>query len=165
MRDVELAIRYLAFSDNEIEYTGNLKYFLDECSQSYNYNFDSDEFREQISTKLDNLNLAIEEGFAIFGGHNFSKKWSGTAFEFRFNRAIFDVMVGSLSQEALRKWASNNRPAVCGAFKSLCVNDKEFIRAIESTTKTPENTRKRFRSWYAVLHELSDIALEIPNIK
>lgn len=165
MRDVELAIRFLAFSDQDIQYTGNLKEFLDNCSLAYNAGFEDEDFQAAIVAKLESLNLAIDAGSAIFGPKNFSKKWTGTEYEFRFNRAIFDVMVGALSNLEFRSWAKEHPEQVEDAFKQLCVEDKNFVRAIESTTKTPENTRRRFEGWYSAVRNLSRIALEIPNIK
>lgn len=165
MRDVELAIRFLAFSDRDIQYSGNLKKFLDDCSLEYNGKFDDENYQKIIVSKLNDLNLAIEEGINIFPPRNFSKKWSGSNYEFRFNRAIFDVLVGSLSNADFRKWAHDNPRSVENAFKKLCMEDKNFVRAIESTTKTPENTRKRFESWYTAVAEVSGIDLEVPNIK
>jgi hypothetical protein len=165
MRDVELAIRYLAFADQNIEYKGNLKEFLDDCSLQYNANFEDDDFRDTIVTKLQNLNHAIDEGMDIFGPKCFSKKWTGREYEFRFNRAIFDVMAGSLSDEQFRMWAHEHPVEVQDSFKKLCVENKDFIRAVESTTKTPENTRKRFEAWYNAVKEVSGIELAVPNIK
>jgi hypothetical protein len=51
------------------------------------------------------------------------------------------------------------------AFKHICTDNRNFVRAIESTTKTPENTRRRFESWYSVVSEISGIVVEMPNIK
>lgn len=73
MRDVELAIRFLAFSDKNFQYTGNLKQFLDDCSLEYNAKFEDDEHQASIIERLRNLNLAIDAGSDIFAPRIFLK--------------------------------------------------------------------------------------------
>lgn len=74
-------------------------------------------------------------------------------------------MVGSLANHDFRNWAKEHPNDVETAFKCLCTDDKNFVRAIENTTKTPENTRIRFEGWYSIVNKISGIAIELPNIK
>lgn len=164
MGDVELSVRFLAFSDDSFEYRGDLKKFLDNCSLSYNKRFESEDFREYVFRSLAEMNLGIEAGMEIFGEDYFCRKWTEKGYERRFNRAIFDVLVGSLSRPDFRQWASKHASQTVEAYKNLCIKNNEFIRAVESTTKTPQNTRNRFRLWYQIVGEMSGLYLEIPKI-
>ena len=164
MGDVELSVRFLAFSDNDFEYRGDLKRFLDQCCLSYNLRFEDEDFRDYVETQLAEMNRGIEAGIEIFGENQFCRKWSEKGYERRFNRAIFDVLVGSLSRVDFRQWALAHPDGVIQAYKDLCISNNDFLRSIESTTKTPENTRHRFGMWYRRVGDISGINLKIPNI-
>ncbi len=158
MNDVELAVRHLAFADSQFEYRGNLKEFLDQCSLTYNQEFeDNPEFFEKIIDRLNKMNAGIEVGMKIFGDKNFCRKWLGDTYESRFNRALFDVLVGSLANDQVRDWAIGNCNEFLEAFKTLSVSDNDFVRSIETTTKSTENTRKRFEAWYELVQDLCGV--------
>ena len=165
MSDVELAVRFLAFDDNSFEYPGNLKEFLDECAKVYNEKFDrGDEFQHHINRRLDEMNSAIDVGLDVFGD-NFCKKYIGEKYERRFNRAISDVLIGSLSRPEVREWVSSNPKRFVSTYEELCMTNGEFVKSIESTTKTTTATRARFSAWYRALRESSGIEIAIPNIR
>ncbi|MCJ8191066.1 DUF262 domain-containing protein [Sphingomicrobium aestuariivivum] len=164
MNDVELAVRHLAFSDPNFEYRGNLKEFLDECAFTYNDLFDEDGFEKSVRTRLDRMNSAIQLGLDIFGDKKFCRKWLGDGYESRFNRALFDVLVGSLSVPKVAEWASEHGAEFEAAFKTLSESDSDFVRSIETTTKSSENTAKRFDAWYSKVEEISGVALRRPSI-
>jgi len=90
MRDVELLVRYYAFRNHISSYAGSLKEFLDETCKDFNRRWKQEE--QQIRTQAEDLESAIRASFKIFESHAF-RKWDGTSFEKRFNRAVFDVMV------------------------------------------------------------------------
>lgn len=164
MGDVELCVRHLGFSDGGIEYRGDLKAFLDKISMTYNDNFDEEDFRAEVSARLQSMNDAIDAGIAIFGEKRFCRKWLGDEYERRFNRAIFDVLVGSLVDGDFRVWAQQNSEEVTSSFQDLCVTNQGFLRAVETTTKTVDATRTRFTAWYSVVEQISGIKLALPNI-
>lgn len=164
MNDVELCVRFLAFSDDRFVYRGDLKALLDVVAQEYNSEFEDESFRSSIDDRLLNMNLAIGAGMKVFGDKHFCRKWLGETYEPRFNRAIFDVLVGSLANDKVRTWASENRKEFVEAFQELCTESPVFLRAIESTTKSIEATKNRFEIWYGVIAELSGVKLQIPNI-
>lgn len=164
MGDVELCVRFLGFSDGTLQYRGDLKNFLDNVSMLYNEAFEDEDFRDSVSMRLKDMNEGIEAGLEIFGDRKFCRKWLGNDYERRFNRAIFDVLVGSLSVPEFRVWARANSAAVVEAYQNLCSTNLSFIRSIETTTKTAEATRTRFSAWYERVHQISEIELAIPNI-
>lgn len=164
MNDVELCVRFLAFTDGEIQYSGNLKEFLDKTSITYNEKFDDPDFCISVKDRLDAMNESIKFGIDLFGLKNFCRKWLGAQYEYRFNRAIFDVMIGSLIDPRVRQWSNDNPGAFETAYKDLCNSSRQFVRYVESTTKTVEATEGRFKLWYDKLFEVSGIRLAIPNI-
>lgn len=163
MVDVELAVRYLAFKDDRIEYGGDLKRYLDDTCQLYNKEFEDPDNVKLISARLDRLNGAISQGLEIFGVNRFCRKFDGKAYETRFNRAIFDVLVGALSEDALRAWAAEHPDQFKAVYEELS-QEERFRRAVESTTKSLDATRARFERGYAVLGAASGVDLPLPAI-
>ena len=165
MGDVELAIRYLAFRMQGAVYRGELKDFLDECCTELNEKFHKQNWQPVTEGDLQELNEAIVAGFRIFGERHFCRKYTEDRFELLFNRAIFDVMVGSLSHVDFRNWALDNRDAIVEKYIDVSVNDTRFTRAVETSTKSVEATRDRFTIWYDAVYQISGIRLDIPSIR
>lgn len=166
MSDVELAIRYLAFRDQKTQYSGDLKKFLDEFCDEKNTEFARDVYQEQYYFRLLNdMNAGIEVGIAEFGSKRFCRKYTASGYESRFNRAVFDVLVGALAHADVRQWVEANPNEMEGQYQAVCLQHPEFIKAIESTTKSPEATRTRFEIWFSRVEVLTGIKLHIPDIK
>ena len=164
MGDVEICVRHLGFSDGHIEYRGDLKAFLDLTSLTYNEKFDDDDFRSEVLVRLQSMNDAINAGIEVFGEGSFCKKWIGNRYERRFNRAIFDVLVGSLVDRNFREWALANRGLVTESYKNICGTNQAFLRSVETTTKTAEATRTRFDTWYSAVRQISGFEIAMPRI-
>jgi hypothetical protein len=164
MGDVELAVRYLAFSDGSIPYRGDLKDFLDKLCNEYNKSFDDIGFAAKTASKLHAMDEAIEIGIRTFKQDRFCRKFVNNSYETRFNRALFDVLVYSLSNVDFRAWASNNGEQLVGGFEHLSTQDNNFLRSIETTTKSVEATATRFGKWLDVCRDLSGIDIAKPAI-
>ncbi|SIO54277.1 Protein of unknown function DUF262 [Rhodovulum sp. ES.010] len=165
MNDVELTVRHLAFQDSAIPYKGNLKDFLDQYCAHMNANYDED----IVQGKLENLLRAVSAAREVWGHQAVCRRWqrSEKRFDNRFNRAIFDIQIGSMSNSAFREWATASKQrknAVVNAFVELYETDSEFVTSVESTTKSITASHKRFSTWYKKVEEISQIKLEIPNI-
>ncbi|MED5524626.1 MAG: DUF262 domain-containing protein [Pseudomonadota bacterium] len=166
MSDVELAIRYLAFNDQKTEYAGDLKLFLDDFCKLKNSEFLADPRQETLcKDHLSQMEEAINAGLNEFGEQEFCRKYSDNKYETRFNRAVFDVLVGSLSNHEIRTWAATNPGAMKKIYEDVCIQNPEFVRAVETTTKSSEATRTRFSIWYNALNKNSGINLTLPKIK
>jgi hypothetical protein len=166
MSDVELAIRFLAFKNQQTQYAGDLKQFLDDFCKKKNGQFASDLLQEnQCTALLSEMNEAINVGLSEFGERNFCRKYSNGSYESRFNRAVFDVLVGSMSSHELRSWVSLNQGAIERLYRDVCTQNADFIRSVESTTKSPEATRTRFGIWYGAINSVAGIRLQMPDIK
>ena len=166
MADVELAVRFLAFKRRSAGYRGDLKAFLDTVSQEFNTQFSSSEFRSVIELDLQEMEDAIAADVDIFGGHS-CRKWKGGEYDTRFNRAVFDVQIGSLSDSRVRNWinsAAVNKKKFEEAFIDLSSADPDFVTSVETTTKSLAAVRKRFTAWYKAVGDVTGIALQPPAI-
>lgn len=163
MVDVELAVRFLAFLDDDIIYSGDLKRYLDQICQKYNDKFSDTTFEVAVLNRLAEMNKGIEAGFDIFGEKTFCRKFDGGKYETRFNRAIFDVVVGALSNSDFRKWALDNKQEMVGCFEKISGLDS-FRRSVETTTKSVDATRTRFTVSYKAFEQSSGVKLSLPAI-
>ena len=159
MKDVEVAIRHMAFEDRRIAYRGNLKEFLDEYCRLRNSEYVLGDMRA-----LNELNDGIKIGLDAFGadlGRKFVPERG--QFETSFNRAVFDVQAGSLVNPNIQKLVIEKPGDVLQLFKEVSARS-EFIRAVESTTKKVDATRLRFEAWYGAIENRFGINVLMPNI-
>ena len=164
MGDVELACRFLAFEDSTIPYRGDLKAFLDKLCNEYNSRFEDDNFVEETKSRLSVMDESINLGLRSFGENRFCRKFVKGEYENRFNRAIFDVMMYSLSDTKFRIWASENKQDLVKSFEILCAQDNDFLRSIETTTKSIDATETRFGKWLHTCKEMSGVKIAFPAI-
>lgn len=164
MADVELAIRFLAFDDAHQVYDGNLKRFLDDLCAEYNNDFTQSPRRENILRRLKEFDTAIEACLEIFGD-GACRKWKGTKYERSFNRAVFDIQIGSLSQPKLRTKALNAPAKFEELFQRLSESDNDFVRSLETTTKSVDAVNKRFGTWYNIVGKEFGVKLTPPTTK
>ena len=162
MADVELTARHLAFARRNIVYRGNLKQFLDDYCKFENANYDE----RELDKRLRNFLEAISAARKVFGEKSVCRKWlpREKRFDGRFNRALFDVIIGSFANEAFREWALNDGNAVVESFINVCEDSPDFVSSVESTTKSIGATNSRFRIWYERIFDLTNIPIEMPNI-
>ncbi|GMU40902.1 MAG: hypothetical protein AMXMBFR23_17680 [Chloroflexota bacterium] len=162
MRDVELLIRYFAFTFFLGDYRGNLKKFLDDACDHLNkrWNRDEDSIREELSR----LDRAIEGTFVVFGDDAFMR-WGGSDYEGRFNRAVFDIMVYYFKDPAVVRSAVRRKAAVRRAFQNLCDDNRAFVQSIQTTTKTALATHTRLSEWGHALEQVLNIDLPVPSLE
>ena len=146
MRDVEILLRYLAFSFSVSDYSGNLKKFLDDTCNDMNRNWQKEQFN--IEKKVEEFEKAIDASAEIFGGiENVGRKWTGEKFEKKFNRAVLDVIAFYFADEKIRSIALEKKENVLDSFKTLCETNAIFQKSIESTTKSMDSTINRLNLW------------------
>jgi len=161
MRDAELLLRYYAFKNFVNIYAGTLKNFLDDCCSHFNNTWDSD--LGKIEEQLNSFELAHQSIKSVFNNNSY-RKWTGSTYENRFNRSVFDILILSFSEEVTRKSCCGKEQEVENAFKYLCAEDREFITSLETTTKSIRATDKRISTWNSKLNEVLGINLPIPNL-
>lgn len=152
MRDAELLLRYLAFRTRLAGYQGNLKQFLDETVEHWTRRW-ADGGQNAVAEEADRFEHAVAAVRTIFGNKGAFRFWLGDAYETRFNRALFDVMLFYFADASTRGRALANAVAVEGKFKELCVSDHLFGEHVRLTTKSPEATRYRMNAWRVALLE------------
>lgn len=161
MRDAELLLRYYAFRNYFGQYTGNLKDFLDAACKKLNSSWDA---KEQILIKqLEEFELAHQALKNIFGD-NLYRKWNGQAYERRFNRAIFDILVLAFASQDVRSASAGHESRIEGAFRDLCEKNRDFLSSIETTTKSMRATQTRMSLWNEALNGLLETTLSLPRL-
>lgn len=162
MRDNELALRYIAFARIFSSYSGNLKKFLDDITTSLNSAWHDE--AASVQRNFANLDDAISGTYLVFGDDAF-RKWNGSKFESRVNRAVFDVMAYYFSDADVRERAIAQADAVKAGFVSLSESDDEFSESISTTTKSKTAVSKRFDAWGQALRALLGEDIRIPQIQ
>ena len=159
MRDVEIVVRYFAFANYFETYTGNLKDFLDKTCELLNKKWIND--KQDILNQANELNEAINVAFEIFGENAFNKFSKGN-YSGIFNRPVFDIMTYYFAIPRIRESSLINKKAIVDSFESLCTNDVDFLKSLESSTKNVEPTTKRFATWGNTLKALLNIDVKVP---
>jgi hypothetical protein len=162
MRDVEILVRYYAFSRFLTEYRGNLKAFLDLTCRELNAQWDTE--RAGIEREADICDSAIAATERVFGDDAF-RRWNGQRYEGRFNRAVFDVMVYYFRDPVVAEAAIGVGDQVQDAYRQLSVDDPAFVDAVQSTTKTLDATQLRLERWGRALMRSLGIDLPIPVLE
>jgi hypothetical protein len=162
MRDVEMLVRFYAFRNFIEHYTGNLKVFMDTTCSSLNDQWET--AKDLLKEQADAMDGAISATFEIFGEENAFRKSDGTKYEARRNRAVFDVMVYYLSDPDVRQRALDRRREVETAFRDLC-RDREFVRSLETTTKSIAATQLRLERWGQALTNAIGHQVVVPTIR
>jgi hypothetical protein len=160
MRDVEVVVRFYAFKNFIESYTGNLKDFLDATCEILNKQFDKD--NTKIIQQSEELKLAIDSTFKIFGDNAFNK-YSNGEYTGVFNRPVFDIMTFYFSVPEIRDEALNRSKEVVTLFESLCTNDIDFLKSLEASTKNVEPTAKRYFEWGKGLKAVLNKEIKIPQ--
>lgn len=161
MRDIELVIRFYSFKYFINTYNGNLKKFFDRTVEQLNESFNARE-AEIVASSLE-LNNAIDFTYNIWGDNAF-RKWKDGAYQGRFNRAIYDIMVYYFSDPNLRQAAINNSALIEERFRTLSTTNNEFLNSFETSTKNMTPTNTRYSVWGNALNEICGTQVEIPKL-
>lgn len=159
MRDVELVIRFFAFSLFIAEYSGDLKLFLDSTTLKLNQNWARDE--KKIRHLSERLNDALMITGRIFADDAF-RKWTPKGFERRLNRAVFDCMAFYFSMPYLANSVTGHETQIRDEFIRLCRENGAFLKALETTTKSTTATFTRLSTWGESLQEILEV--QIPEL-
>lgn len=160
MRDVEILLRYFAFSFFITEYAGNLQGFLDDTCKHLNKNWDR--FEENIKLQSEKFDKSIDAAIEIFGPESVARKWTKNGLEPKLNRAVLDVISFYFSDDRIREAALENAEDVKNAFKVLCLESEEFRTSISVTTKSLWATSSRFSIWGEKLNQILKLDFKVP---
>lgn len=162
MRDVEVLVRFIAFENFLHDYRGSLKSFLDDACETLNKQWGKvSSVVERQVTDFESAALALMQ---IFGPANVARRPESERRR-PFNRAIFDVQVHYLTDKRVRTAALKRKASVRSAFERLWVRDPDFVRSVETTTKSLEATYKRFSAWGEALAKAAGVKVQIPKLR
>jgi hypothetical protein len=159
MVDAELLVRFLGLRLSRSSYRGNLKQFLDGVCSEFNGLWAQAE--ADITHELAEMEKAIVAAREIFG-EVACHKWTGQKWERAFNKAIFDVQIGSLADQEVREQALDKADEVKEKFKDLCASNADFSKSVSTTTKSLQATRERFGTWFSAIAEVTGVPLATP---
>lgn len=142
MRDVELFVRYFAFQYDIGKYSGNLKQFLDDECARRNERWQTEGNR--IREKAGEMEAAISATFEIFGQHAF-RKWDGSDYETRFNRAVLTswFFIFQTKISGRKRWP---RKQGCGRRMSPCRKTARSSSPLRAPPKASSRPRQGFAS-------------------
>lgn len=163
MRDVELVLRYFAYMNYGDQYDGDLKKFLDATTERFNTEWPL--ARPMLEAQAGELDDALARIREIFTERNEVRKWNGSIYEKRINRAVFDIMVCAFANPQVRELSRGKEAAIEAAFQDLCENDYRFLGSIEQTTKSLDANRTRFSAWARVLGHVLGSEVTLPRMR
>jgi hypothetical protein len=164
MRDTEVALRFMAYSEALNGYDGKFRQFLD------NYLLEKNkQYQAEISNKPDvaeKLERAIETTISIFEDNAFEKFDPKTEqFGRKFNRAVFDSMTFFFSDAKVSKEALEKKDAIISAFKNLCLSSPDYVSSVESSFKDVKQTYSRLRLWGDQLSQILEARIPLVEIE
>lgn len=155
MKDIELALRFIAFKLFLDRYTGNLKEFLDLTCEILNRDWLIKE--NEVNELFEQLEMSISFAQSLFADKSPFSRYSNDICNDRFNRSIFEILTYYFSIEDIRDAVSKNKVEFKEKFIEMN-DDQEFIYAVSDTTKESSRVVLRF-------NKLSDILLDFSSIK
>jgi hypothetical protein len=128
---------------------------LDNATENLNEGWSAQE--GEIKRQIDEMESALTFTRDVFGEKNYLRKWNGTEFESRKNRAVFDIMLHYFSVPEVREKLSGQNETIVAKFQELCVDSAMFKSSLETTTKSAASNRHRFNIWGDAVQELSGV--------
>lgn len=165
MRDVEILVRYIAFSFFLTKHEGNLREFLDSTCDLLNK--DWQRMENIVKGQVAKFEKAVDIALKVFGKESMGRKWDIEEEEYsaRLNKAILDVQLFYFSDERIGVESLRKKPAVVAAFKGLCRESEDFRNSIEATTKSINATVTRLSLWGTRLRDALDLDFNIPAVE
>jgi hypothetical protein len=163
MRDVDLLLRLIAFLTRLTAYKGNLKPFLDETHEHFNFNWQEEE--GFIRTLSDRIEAALKFLVESFGSaREVGRRWAGDHFEAPINRAVLDVQIASALDDDVRAAVAGKTLDMRSAFVEVCMEDQDFVQAITGTTKSIASIRLRYQRWRSKLEGIIGKKIPFPAL-
>ena len=160
MRDVEILIRFYAFSFFAEDYSGSMQSFLDATCEKLNNSFETRQ--NELTKALSDFNKAVDLTCRVFSSETAFKKFNGEKYEDKYNRAVIDIMLHFFAQLSETSISDDIADRIRSSFEELCTKDSSFISSIESTTKSLSSVHYRFKRWGECLSEIIGDKLIIP---
>jgi Protein of unknown function DUF262 len=145
--DAEILLKYISNRSSLVEYSGNLKKFLDDNLVKLNKNWLSKEV--EIKELFTQFNSGIERLAGLIGNDNIGRYSS----ESRFNRNVFDVQIFYFSQLLDEDIKPESNSKYIAGFEQLSKSNSEFRKSLTSSTNTKKNFTTRFECFRILVNE------------
>jgi hypothetical protein len=162
MRDAEMLLRYIAFSESPESYRGNLRQFLDEACALGGVVWDErgKDYYESLAARCE---VAIDRTFEVFEGDAF-RRFEGGTYNRRFNIAVFDTMTLVLGDMTLTDGEVNaHRIELRAAFERLCLENAVFQQSLQTTTKSITSTGGRIVTLAEAVEDIVQHRLDVTD--
>jgi len=161
MRDVEILVRYIAFSFFLTKHEGNLRKFLDTTCDLLNKDWQSKE--NTVKSQVEKFEKAVDIALEVFGEEGIGRKWDIEGYSERLNKAILDVQLFYFSDERIGTKSLKKKTKIREAFQGLCFESEDFRDSIEATTKSIKATVTRLSLWGTKLGDVLNLDFNIPK--
>lgn len=163
LADVEITLRSVAEYVGVVQYTGNLKQYLDDTTKALNERWG--EYEARVRDCLTALDLSILRLGTLLGDPlSVGRRYVGENMERRFNRALFEAEAyyGRFIPD---QRVDEKQEDFAARFIALC-NDPGFRVSIESTTKRLDRFKARFDGMRGLVNEAFDLRIaELPAMR
>jgi hypothetical protein len=160
-RDADLILRFLSFAMFGENYNGNLRTFLDGSMKKLNEEWLH--YEDQVRGLFEEFNLSLKRLIEIFG-HHVGRRFVNEQWEGRFNKVLFEVEAYYFMHVADHLINEDTKAKFLEGFKDLCEENLEFLRSIESTTKTPSRYEARFRLFRELVNRVFSLNITVAPI-
>lgn len=148
--DSELILRLLAFMLGVIQYTGDMKLFLDETMRRINATWP--DMTKTVEANYERIIRAFSILDTLVQLPNVGRRpIDGDRFDGHFNRALFEVQVYYFALNAIEERAAQQRSAAYRQALGDLLRDQEFKQSIEATTKSVARVQTRFQKYREML--------------
>ncbi len=163
LRDIEILLRFFAFQLFANGYRGNLKRFLDDSMGKVTKDWQG--YEAEVKRLYDEFNATATLIKSAYGAaKQVGRKYANGKW-LRFNKALFEVELyyfHYLHKSGVRNIDKTTRDAFLARFYSLCETDEDFLRSIETTTKSLTNYQTRFDGMQAITQDVFEV--ELPRL-
>jgi uncharacterized protein with ParB-like and HNH nuclease domain len=162
LKDIEIVLRVLTFQLFSNEYTGNLKKFLDDKMALVTKEWST--YERRVQELYSKMNMTIDFLSNLFGSYEkVGRKVTGTEFESRFNRVVFEVQCFYFMQLDLSSLSNSQK--FIDSFKLLCNEDNEFRTSVESSTKNIESYKTRYSKFENLINNSYNLTISLNPFK
>lgn len=144
LKDVEIVLRFIAFTLFGRDYKGNLKNFLDSSMKRITGEWE--QYKSEVVKVYAQFNESVKLLERIMGANKVGRKYVNGKWEGSFNKALFEVEAFYFMFIS-RQVAERNKEKFINEFKSFCSTNTEFRESIEIATSNLDRYQTRYREF------------------
>ncbi len=151
LKDVEIILRFIAFTLFGKEYKGNLKNFLDSSMRRITKEWD--QYKSRVEKTYWRFNNSVKLLEQALGTGKVGRKVINGKWESSFNKALFEVEAFYF-MHLTKQVVEPNKEKFKNAFKDLCTNNSEFRESIEIATSNLDRYQSRYREYRSMINQV-----------